>query len=67
MAIVQFEIDEIPEGRGLSFKKGVSSALLDEDFSANLPDGHKHSYERGLNIGIQLKAEIAKLVKKSSK
>ncbi len=66
MATIQFEIDEISEGHGLSFKKGVSSSLLDKDFGAHLPNGHEASYKRGQAIGNQLKVEIAKLVKKPS-
>lgn len=64
MPTIQLEIDEIPEGHGLSFKKGISSALLNEDLSADLPNGHDKSYSRGQEIGSSLKEEVAKFVKK---
>lgn len=63
MTIIQLKTEEIPHGHGASFKKGIASILVDSDFNENLPTGHGHSYERGKQIGIELKAEIAKLVK----
>ncbi len=63
MTTIQLEIEEISHGRGLSFKKGIASVLLDTDFSTTLPDGHERGYADGQKAGQQLKAEIAKLVK----
>lgn len=63
MTTIQLKIEEIPHGHGASFKKGIASILANSDLSENLPNGHEHSYERGQQIGNQLKAEIAKLVK----
>lgn len=63
MTTVQLTIEEIPHGHGASFKKGIASILVNSDFSENLPNGHKHSYERGQKIGNQFKNAIAELVK----
>lgn len=63
MTTIQLKIEEIPHGHGASFKKGIASILVNSDFSENLPNGHDNSYERGQQIGKELKAEIAKLVK----
>lgn len=63
MTTIQLTIEEISHGRGLSFKKGIASILVDTDFSKNLPDGHERGYADGQELGKQLKAEIAKLVK----
>ena len=64
MAVINLEINEIPHGHGLSFKRGVASSLVDiDDLSKNLPSTHEHSFERGKQIGNQLKTEIAKAVK----
>jgi hypothetical protein len=63
MTTVQLKIEEIPHGHGASFKKGIASILVNSDFSENLPNGYKHSYERGQQIGNQFKNAIAELVK----
>jgi hypothetical protein len=65
--IIQLEIpDELPEGHGASFKKGVADSLIRaaETPLEHTPNGHEHSRERGKEIGIQLVAEVAKIVKK---
>ena len=64
MAIIQIEITEIPHGHGLSFKKGVADGLLDsQEHKQTIDKTNSASYKRGLDAGIKLKIEIAKLVK----
>ena len=64
MTTIQIEIPEIPHGHGLSFKKGLADGLLDcRDHEATPHDTHSASYKRGLEVGAELKREIAKLVK----
>ena len=63
MTTVQLVIEEISHGRGLSFKKGIASILIDTDFSKFLPDGHERSYKDGQKVGLELKDKISKLVK----
>lgn len=64
MTTVKIEIQEIPHGHGLSFKKGVADGLLDcRDNEATPHETHAASYERGIEVGAALKCEIAKLVK----
>jgi hypothetical protein len=64
MKTVRIEIPDIPHGHGLSFKKGVADGLLNcRDHEATPHDTHSASYERGIEIGAELKLEIAKLVK----
>lgn len=64
MTTIQIEIPEIPHGHGLSFKKGLADGLLDcRDHEATPHETHSASYKRGLEVGAELKREIAKLVK----
>tara|TARA_R110002012_G_scaffold23242_2_gene79045 strand:+ start:503 stop:700 length:198 start_codon:yes stop_codon:yes gene_type:complete len=64
MTAIHLSIEEIPHGHGLSFKKGVADALLDcRDNAATLHETHSASYQRGIEVGTELKREIAKLVK----
>ena len=64
MTTIQIEIPEIPHGHGLSFKKGLADGLLDcRDHEATPHETHWASYKRGLEVGAELKREIAKLVK----
>lgn len=61
---IELEIPEIPHGHGLSFKKGVADGLLDNrDHEATPHETHAASYQRGIEVGSELKAKIAKLVK----
>ncbi|CAG9932478.1 hypothetical protein [Candidatus Nitrotoga arctica] len=55
MAIFEIEIQEIPHGHGLSFKKGVADGLFKcSDNEQKVPKSHLKSYERGLKIGAEL-------------
>ena len=64
MTTIQIEIPEIPHGHGLSIKKGLADGLLDcRDHEATPHETHSASYKRGLEVGAELKREIAKLVK----
>ncbi len=64
MTIIQLNIPEIPHGHGLSFKKGIADGLLDcRDHEATPHETHSASYERGIEVGAELKHEIAKFVK----
>ncbi|EGV16083.1 hypothetical protein [Thiocapsa marina] len=65
MAKICIEIDEIPHGHAMSFKKGLSDGILDmygkqQDIHAT----NKASYRKGVAAGTQLKEQIASLVKK---
>lgn len=61
---IELEIPEIPHGHGLSFKNGVADGLLDNrDHEAIPHETHAASYQRGLEVGAELKIIIAKLVK----
>jgi len=56
---------EIPHGHGLSFKKGISDAVLDVNkLQDTLPNGHNLSYEKGIKLGKELKDIINKKIKK---
>jgi hypothetical protein len=64
MTTVKIDIPEIPNGHGLSFKKGVADGLLDCRANEATPhETHSASYQRGIEVGVELKREIAKLVK----
>ena len=64
MTTIHLNIPEIPHGHGLSFKKGVADGLLDcRDHEATPHETHSASYQRGIEVGAELKQEIAKLVK----
>ncbi|QTR48077.1 hypothetical protein J9253_09250 [Thiothrix litoralis] len=58
-------IPEIPHGHGLSFKKGISDGILEENtFESSLPSGgHLFSYKKGYELGKLLKNEVARKVK----
>lgn len=63
--ILQIEIPEIPEGHGLSFKRGVADGLLDcREHEQEPHKTHSASYQRGFAVGVELKRKIAALVKK---
>jgi hypothetical protein len=65
MAIIQINLEEIPHGHGLSFKKGVADGLLDcRDNEGTVHKTNAASYQRGVEIGTDLKRDIAHLVKK---
>lgn len=64
MRKIELDIPEIPHGHGLSFKRGVADGLLDNhDHEATPHETHAASYQRGLEVGAELKLKIAKLVK----
>ncbi len=64
MTTVTIEIPEIPHGHGLSFKKGVADGLLEcRDHEATPHETHTASYQCGIEVGAELKSQIAKLVK----
>lgn len=64
MKTIHLNIPEIPHGHGLSFKKGVADGLLDcRDHEATPHETHSASYQRGLEVGAELKCEVARLVK----
>lgn len=64
MTTIQINIPEIPHGHGLSFKKGVADGLLESrDHEATPHETHAASYQRGIEVGAELKSQIAKLVK----
>lgn len=64
MTTIEIEIPEIPHGHGLSFKKGIADALLDcRDHEQTPHETHAASYQRGLDVGAELKGAIARLVK----
>ena len=64
MTTVTIDIPEIPHGHGLSFKKGVADGLLDNrDHEATPHETHAASYQRGIEVGTELKQKITKLVK----
>jgi hypothetical protein len=64
MTVIQLNIPEIPHGHGLSFKKGVADGLLDcRDHEATPHETHAASYQHGIEVGAELKREVATLVK----
>lgn len=57
--------EKLPEGHGLSFKRGIADALLQEKrFASDLPNGHAASYQKGQQTGDQLRELIAPLARK---
>lgn len=68
--IIKIELPEnLPEGHGASFKKGIAESLL--EFSKTpmdkTPNGHGLSRSRGVEVGKKLAREIAEIVKKPKK
>lgn len=60
MAIIKIEIQDIPHGHGLSFKKGVADGLFKcNENEQKVPKSHLKSYERGLKVGAELERGIA--------
>lgn len=57
-------MESIPHGHGLSFKKGISDGLLGNEPTTDLPSGHEHSYLRGKVLGEALKSQVAENVKR---
>jgi hypothetical protein len=65
MPTIHVEIEEIPHGHGLSFKKGVTDGLLETNtHEQSVHATHRASYQRGVAAGQQLREEIARVVKK---
>jgi hypothetical protein len=61
---IQLDLQDIPHGHGLSFKRGISDGLLESTEHESLPhETHAASYRRGLAVGETLRQEIAKAVK----
>ncbi|MES2666888.1 MAG: hypothetical protein V4712_12365 [Pseudomonadota bacterium] len=52
--------DGIPNGHGLSFKKGVSDGMFErDDFRNTLPDGgHGSTYNRGRIFGAKVRLAV---------
>ena len=64
MKTIAIELPDIPHGHGLSFKKGIADGLLDNRDHEDSPHStHSASYQRGFDIGAELKQQIAALVK----
>ena len=64
MTIITLEIPDIPHGHGLSFKKGMADGLLGcPDHETTPHTTHAASYERGVEVGDDLKRQIAAIVK----
>lgn len=64
--IIQIEIpDELPEGHGASFKKGIAEILLKHATTPieHTPNGHNHSRELGKKVGEKLSKSITEVVK----
>ena len=61
---IELIIQSIPHGHGLSFKKGIADGLLDLQQHELTPhETHAASYQRGVEVGTELKRQIAKCVK----
>jgi len=59
-----FEIPQIPHGHGLSFKKGVADALLNNrEHEQSCHKTHSASYNEGQKLGLKLLEQISKHVK----
>lgn len=56
---IRLEINDIPHGHGMSFKRGVADALLDTMTVDQCHPTHRRTHERGLELGKQLKQAIA--------
>lgn len=64
MKTIQIDIPQIPHGHGLSFKKGIADGLLDaKEYKKTVHETHFASYQRGADIGLELKQQIAEFVK----
>lgn len=63
MDILNTALNDIPQGHGLSFKKGISDGLLGKTDYHEVPNGHDRSYQRGLKVGEELKGQVASSVK----
>ena len=64
MTTIKVDIEEIPHGHGMSTKRGIADGLLEESGNeGNVPNGHDASYRRGVEIGEELKRQVADLVK----
>ena len=61
---MNIKIEIIPHGHGLSFKKGCSDGLLNNNFfEENLPNGHYLSYQKGVDFGKKLQKNISLKIK----
>lgn len=64
MSVATIAIPEIPHGHGLSFKKGIADGLLEtKEHEKTCHETHAASYQRGYEIGVEFRQEIAKYVK----
>lgn len=60
---IDLNIPDIPHGHGLSFKKGIADGLLEEDTNeGNYHETHGASYNRGKEVGENLRNLLAPLV-----
>jgi hypothetical protein len=65
--IIQIDIpDNLPEGHGASFKKGIAESLLEFATTPldHTPSGHELSRKLGEEVGRHLAQRIAAIVKK---
>jgi hypothetical protein len=64
MSKEEIVIPEIPHGHGLSFKKGIADGLLDKNqYESEFHKTHSANYRMGKELGVELKALVAKYVK----
>ena len=63
---IELEIpDELPHGRGASFKKGIADAILESAKTelAHTPEGHEDSRKKGLAVGEEIVKFVSRIVK----
>ena len=64
MSKIEIDLSDIPHGHGLSFKKGVADGLLDlNQYASHFHATHTASYNRGKELGKELKSIVAQHVK----
>lgn len=61
--IINSNLDGIPHGHGGSFKKGISDGLLEAEYNTTIPNGHERSYQRGRELGEELKSQVTAAVR----
>ena len=64
MSNIEVKISEIPHGHGLSFKKGIADAILENrEHENSCHETHLPSYQRGYEVGKKMVSQIASHVK----
>lgn len=62
MSSFNINFPKIPNGHGLSFKKGVADGILQSSANEQTPhETHSASYKRGIIVGIAIMEEINRL------